>query len=131
MAVSRVSGLEVVAMTNTSFGSLSKQLNNSLTTLLSISLEALSLLPAIASISSMTIIEGEFSDASLNNVLKFFSDSPLIPPIIAVLYLKKKGWPCFYFKSLHIAKANAVFPQPGGPVNKIPLGASILSLSKI
>jgi hypothetical protein len=91
IAVSSVSGREVVAITKTSLGNLSRQLSNSLTIRRSISLEALSRLPAIASISSMTITDGAFSLASLNKFLIFFSDSPLTPPIIAVLYLKKNG----------------------------------------
>lgn len=60
MADSRVSGLEVEARTKTLLGSLSRELRSSETTLFSISLLALSLEPAIASISSMKMIEGAF-----------------------------------------------------------------------
>lgn len=85
IAVSKDSGRDVVAITNTSLGNLSRQLSSSLTILRSISFDALSLLPAIASISSITIIEGAFSFASKNKFRRFFSDSPLNPPIMAVL----------------------------------------------
>lgn len=91
MADSRVSGLEVEARTKTLLGSLSRELRSSETTLFSISLLALSLEPAIASISSMKMIEGAFWMAVLKSFLMFFSDSPLIPSMISVAALKKKG----------------------------------------
>lgn len=77
----------MAAITKTLWGNLSKQDNNSETTLFSISLLALSLEPAIESISSIKINEGALEQASKNKFLKFFSLSPDTPPINSVDYL--------------------------------------------
>ena len=77
-----------------------------------------SLLGAIESISSMKMIEGEFFSASSKAFLRLDSDSPASLDMISGPLMRKKKAPV----SLATARAISVFPEPGGPYSKIPLG---------
>ncbi len=96
------------------------------TILLSTSFVASSLLGAIASISSMNIMLGDFSFASLNIPLSFSSLSPT--------NLLTSSGPDMEMKcaslSLATAFASSVLPVPGDPKRSTPLGGSMPSLSK-
>ncbi|OMH82898.1 hypothetical protein AX774_g3613 [Zancudomyces culisetae] len=95
--------------------------NNCDTTRRSTSPFVLSLFGAIESISSIKIIAGLFFSASENAFRKFDSDSPAIFDMISGPLIKKKNAPV----SFATARAINVFPVPGGPNIKIPLGGLI------
>jgi len=94
------------------------RVNNYETTLFSTSPEAFSLLGAIESNSSIKIIAGDYFSASSKAFLKLDSASPAILDIISGPLIKKKKAPV----SLATALAIRVFPEPGGPYSKTPLG---------
>ena len=122
-AVSKLLGLFVAPITITcplAFKP-SINVNNWDTIRLSTSPWTLSLFGAIESISSINIIAGEFFSASSNALRKLPSASPAILLIISGPLIKKKKAPV----SFAIALANKVFPLPGGPYNKTPLGGLI------
>lgn len=109
------------------------------TTLLSIYLNinyiyyllALSLSPAITSISSIKTNEGASYAAYKNNYLIFFSDSPLNDATISAPFFINIFNLYVSYKSLHNALAKYVFPLPVAPVNKIPFGALLPNSVKI
>mmetsp|Transcript_7518 Transcript_7518/g.22610 ORF Transcript_7518/g.22610 Transcript_7518/m.22610 type:complete len:205 (-) Transcript_7518:809-1423(-) len=119
-AGSMLFGLFVAAMTimcDRAFNP-SINVNNCETILLSTSPFVLSLFGAIESTSSMKIIAGEFFSASSNAFLKFDSDSPANLDMISGPLIKKKNAPVSFATALAIN----VFPEPGGPYNRIPFG---------
>ena len=69
----------------------SKHYYSYITTLFSISFDAVSFLPAIASNSSINSIDGIYSWALAKRLLKLFSLSPDIPPVISVADAYIKG----------------------------------------
>mmetsp|Transcript_8630 Transcript_8630/g.23424 ORF Transcript_8630/g.23424 Transcript_8630/m.23424 type:complete len:212 (-) Transcript_8630:770-1405(-) len=77
-----------------------------------------SLFGAMESISSMKIIAGEFFSASSNAFLRLDSDSPASLLMISGPLIRKKKAPV----SLATARAISVFPDPGGPYSRMPLG---------
>ena len=77
-----------------------------------------SLFGAIASSSSINIIDGAFFSAVSNALRKLLSDSPASLLIISGPFIKKKNAPV----SLATARAIRVLPVPGGPNKRIPLG---------
>ena len=81
----------------------------------------LSRLGAMESISSMKMIAGEFFSASSNAFLRLLSLSPAILDMISGPLMRKKKAPV----SLATARAMRVFPVPGGPNMRIPLGGLI------
>ena len=97
------------------------------TNLLSTSPVASSLFGAIASISSMKIIDGAFFSASSNILRSFFSDSPT--------HFETTSGPAIEMKfaslSFATAFASSVLPVPGGPYSKTPFGGSTPNLSNI
>ena len=76
---------------------------------------------AMASISSKKMMLGFLSLASLNNSATFVSDSPYHLDMISEHFTVTIST-C---NSLANAFMSMVFPQPGGPNSKIPLGGSI------
>ena len=72
----------------------------------------------IASISSIKIIEGDFCAACLNKSLTLDAPTPTNISTKSEPDKEKKGTPA----SPATAFANKVFPVPGGPTNKAPLG---------
>lgn len=66
----------------------------------------------------MKIIAGLFFSASSKAFLRFPSASPAILDIISGPLIKKKKAPVSFATALAIK----VFPEPGGPNNKTPLG---------
>lgn len=83
---------------------------------------------AIASNSSINIIEGEFLSASSKAFRKLLSDSPASLLMISGPLIRKKNAPV----SLATARAMSVLPVPGGPYNKIPLGGfTPIALNKL
>ena len=81
---------------------------------------------AIASISSMKMIAGEFSSASSKTLRSPASDSPERFDITSGPLSVLKYTPV----SDSTARASIVFPEPGGPVRRMPRGARIPSVSK-
>mmetsp|Transcript_35653 Transcript_35653/g.77572 ORF Transcript_35653/g.77572 Transcript_35653/m.77572 type:complete len:306 (-) Transcript_35653:486-1403(-) len=77
-----------------------------------------SLFGAIESISSMKMIEGAFFSASSKAFLRFDSDSPASLDMISGPLMRKKKAPV----SFATARAISVFPEPGGPYSRMPLG---------
>mmetsp|Transcript_34392 Transcript_34392/g.110519 ORF Transcript_34392/g.110519 Transcript_34392/m.110519 type:complete len:277 (-) Transcript_34392:715-1545(-) len=73
---------------------------------------------AMESISSMKMMAGEFFSASSKALRRFDSDSPAIFDMISGPFMRKKKAPV----SLATARAIRVFPEPGGPYSKTPLG---------
>lgn len=119
-AGSRAFGRFVAAMTITCplpFNP-SIRVSNCETTLRSTSPWTFSLLGAIESISSMKIIAGLCFSAYSKAFLKFPSASPAIFDMISGPLMRKKNAPV----SLATARAIKVFPDPGGPYSKTPLG---------
>ncbi len=98
-----------------------------LTTLLSTSPITSSLFGAMASISSIKIIVGAVFSASSKIVLIFFSLSPYHLLITSGPFNKIK----FASDSFATALAKSVFPVPGGPWSKTPLGGLMPNLWKI
>jgi len=73
--------------------------------------QTFSLLGAMASSSSIKIIDGAFFSASSNAFLRLLSDSPANLLIISGPLIRKKKAPV----SLATARAISVLPVPGGP----------------
>jgi hypothetical protein len=73
---------------------------------------------AIESISSINIIAGEFFSASSKALRRLDSASPAILDITSGPLIKKKNAPVSFATALAIR----VFPEPGGPYSKTPLG---------
>ena len=127
-AGSNESGLLVAPMTTTCPLELrpSIKVRSCATVLLSTSPCVSSLLGAIASNSSINMIDGAFASASSKNSLRFSSDPPT--------YLLMISGPLIAIKcaslSLATAFASNVLPVPGGPCIKIPFGGAIPNLSK-
>ena len=72
-----------------------------------------------ASTSSRNMTQGLILRASVNRASKYFSVSPThLSRTRDIGRTKKRKW-----ASLARALANIVFPQPGGPYSKIPVGA--------
>ena len=121
-AASSESGRFVAPMTTTGLLSSeersSMQVKNWATIRLSISRCALSLLGVIASISSTNKMLGASFLASSKASRRPFSLSPDIPLTMLGALMLTKGIP----SSPAMAYARRVFPQPGGPCSKTPLG---------
>mmetsp|Transcript_724 Transcript_724/g.1534 ORF Transcript_724/g.1534 Transcript_724/m.1534 type:complete len:387 (+) Transcript_724:1414-2574(+) len=94
------------------------KVNNCETTRFSVSPCASSRLGAIESSSSMKMIEGAFSAASSNACRRLASDSPPLRAIISGPLMMTTCAPVSSTKAF----ASRVFPHPGGPCNKTPLG---------
>uniref|UniRef100_A0A6B0UY97 Putative conserved secreted protein n=1 Tax=Ixodes ricinus TaxID=34613 RepID=A0A6B0UY97_IXORI len=77
-----------------------------------------SLLGAMASSSSMKMMEGEFFSASSKALRRLLSDSPASLLMISGPLIRKKKAPV----SLATARAIRVLPVPGGPYRRMPLG---------
>ena len=75
-------------------------------------------LGAIASISSMKMIAGEFFSASSKALRRFDSDSPASFDMISGPLIRKKKAPV----SFATARAISVLPEPGGPKSRMPRG---------
>ncbi|GMS81473.1 hypothetical protein PENTCL1PPCAC_3648 [Pristionchus entomophagus] len=80
-----------------------------------------SLLGAMASISSMKRMAGEFFSHSSNAFLRLDSDSPASFDMISGPESRKKNAPV----SLATARAMSVLPVPGGPKRRMPRGGLI------
>lgn len=89
---------------------------NSVLTLLEDSFSPSLLDPAKESISSIKIIEGDFSWAIWNRLLISFSLSPTYLLIRSLLEIEKKVELAWVAQAL----AKKVFPVPGGPYRRIP-----------
>ena len=127
-AWSRESGLLVAPITTTCPLDLrpSIKVKSWATVLLSVSPWVSSLFGAIASNSSMNIIDGAFSSASSKYSLKFSSDPRTYLLMISGPFIAMK-WASL---SLATALASNVFPVPGGPCINTPFGGAIPNLSK-
>ena len=127
-AGSSESGLLVAPITTTCPLDLrpSIKVNSCATVLLSVSPLVSSLFGAIASSSSINMIEGEFSSASSKYSLKFSSDPPTYLLMISGPLIAMK-WESL---SLATAFASNVFPVPGGPCIRTPFGGAIPNFSK-
>mmetsp|Transcript_4994 Transcript_4994/g.18588 ORF Transcript_4994/g.18588 Transcript_4994/m.18588 type:complete len:302 (+) Transcript_4994:1743-2648(+) len=75
-------------------------------------------LGAMESISSMKMIAGAFFSASSKALRRLDSDSPASLDMISGPLMRKKKAPV----SFATARAIKVFPEPGGPYRRIPLG---------
>ncbi len=94
---------------------------NVLCTSLSPPVPASSLVDAIASISSMNIIAGDFCFASANNSFTSFAPSPINFCTSSL----PTTWKNVALVLDAISLANNVFPVPGGPYNSTPFGGTI------
>ena len=126
-APSRESGLFVAPITTTWPLELSPSIkvNSCATVLLSTSPWVSSRLGAIASNSSINIMDGAFSSASSKNSLRFSSDPPTYLLMISGPLITMK-WASLSFAT---AFASKVLPVPGGPCINTPFGGAIPNLS--